>query len=109
MIGAKQNQIVNVNELMDQMSDGIVAISRLDAVEQHLTRMIIHNRNEFLKKRDTQNKEYYDFYYPFQILDAELQYIADLIGYQPNSELETAIEEDLKYAMEWNKAHSEEG
>lgn len=109
MIGAKQNQIVNVSELMDQMSDGIEAKTRLDGVKQYLTRMIIFTRNEFLKKRDKQNKEYYEFYYPFQIFDAELQHIADLIGYQPNSELETAIEEDLKYAMEWNKAHSEEG
>lgn len=107
----KQEQIVNVNEILSQMKDGMTALGQIQTLSDYMTSIVRQNHYDFLSEKDKcqeNNKKFYTFCYPFKVLDDELNKVAQMIGYEIDTDLMKDVVTDLEYAIEWNKTHKED-
>jgi len=103
----RQAQMVNVNELIEQTRESEQDRYKVERIERFLTQEVCIAQKNFpeeLEGKRKENKECYNFYYPFVLFGSDvLKAIADVIEYDLPEEIQRQMEEDYEKAVAWNE------
>lgn len=102
----RQAQMVNVNELIKQTKESEHDRYKVERIEKFLTQEVLIAQKNFpeeLEEKRKENKECFNFYYPFVLFRSDtLKTIADVIGYDLPEEIQRQMEADYEKAVAWN-------
>lgn len=106
----KQKMVVEVdlNELIEQVKRGERAVAKLSAITAFLDEKFYNMHEKFVGDLSKGNeKEFYSWYYPFEVFDSSVKELANVMGYKMSEEMCALREEDLQKAIEYNKSKEE--